>query len=97
MKLLLIIALIIFILYASLKTSIRDKLKENFDNIDENDTSLIVDKVYKKNTDLRYMNNRTGDKIDKNLVWDQLKTIYDPEIPINIVDLGLICPPKTST
>lgn len=24
------------------------------------------------------------------LVWDRLKTIYDPEIPINIVDLGLI-------
>ena len=24
------------------------------------------------------------------LVWDQLKTIYDPEIPVNIVDLGLI-------
>ncbi|HEY6465408.1 MAG TPA: putative Fe-S cluster assembly protein SufT [Candidatus Acidoferrales bacterium] len=26
----------------------------------------------------------------ENLVWDQLKTIYDPEIPVNIVDLGLI-------
>ena len=24
------------------------------------------------------------------MVWDQLKTIYDPEIPVNIVDLGLI-------
>lgn len=24
------------------------------------------------------------------LAWEQLKTIYDPEIPINIVDLGLI-------
>jgi probable FeS assembly SUF system protein SufT len=24
------------------------------------------------------------------LVWDQLKTIFDPEIPVNIVDLGLI-------
>lgn len=23
-------------------------------------------------------------------VWDTLKTIYDPEIPVNIVDLGLI-------
>lgn len=24
------------------------------------------------------------------LVWDQLKTVYDPEIPVNIADLGLI-------
>jgi len=24
------------------------------------------------------------------LVWDQMRTCYDPEIPINIVDLGLI-------
>lgn len=24
------------------------------------------------------------------LVWEQLKTIFDPEIPVNIVDLGLV-------
>ena len=24
------------------------------------------------------------------LAWEQLKTIYDPEIPINVVDLGLV-------
>lgn len=28
--------------------------------------------------------------VDEKLVWDQLKTCYDPEIPINIVELGLI-------
>lgn len=27
--------------------------------------------------------------LDK-LVWDQLKTCFDPEIPVNIVDLGLV-------
>ena len=33
--------------------------------------------------------NATADDIRK-LVWDQLRTCYDPEIPINVVDLGLI-------
>ncbi|MBI2799953.1 MAG: putative Fe-S cluster assembly protein SufT [Gammaproteobacteria bacterium] len=29
-------------------------------------------------------------EVDETLVWDQLRTCYDPEIPINIVELGLI-------
>jgi len=29
-------------------------------------------------------------KFSEQLVWDQLKTCYDPEIPVNIVELGLI-------
>ena len=28
--------------------------------------------------------------VDDKQVWDQLKTCYDPEIPVNIVDLGLV-------
>jgi probable FeS assembly SUF system protein SufT len=28
--------------------------------------------------------------VDEKLVWDVLKTCYDPEIPVNIVDLGLV-------
>jgi probable FeS assembly SUF system protein SufT len=31
----------------------------------------------------------TQEAVEK-LVWEQLKTCYDPEIPVNIVDLGLI-------
>ena len=31
-----------------------------------------------------------GESDVEKLVWDQLKTCYDPEIPVNIVDLGLI-------
>lgn len=33
--------------------------------------------------------NATEEDIRK-LVWDQLRTCYDPEIPINIVELGLV-------
>jgi probable FeS assembly SUF system protein SufT len=31
----------------------------------------------------------TPEKLEE-LVWEQLKTCYDPEIPVNIVDLGLV-------
>jgi len=29
-------------------------------------------------------------QFSEKLVWDQLKTVFDPEIPVNIADLGLI-------
>jgi probable FeS assembly SUF system protein SufT len=31
----------------------------------------------------------TSEKLEE-MVWDQLKTCFDPEIPVNIVDLGLV-------
>src|SRR6266567_4030822 len=31
----------------------------------------------------------TQEQLEKQ-IWEQLKTCYDPEIPVNIVDLGLI-------
>lgn len=33
--------------------------------------------------------NHSDSDVEK-LIWEQMKTCYDPEIPINIVDLGLV-------
>ena len=35
-------------------------------------------------------NETVSKKYNEKLIWDKLKTCYDPEIPVNIVDLGLI-------
>ena len=32
----------------------------------------------------------TPQEFSEKLVWDKLRTVYDPEIPVNVVDLGLI-------
>jgi probable FeS assembly SUF system protein SufT len=34
--------------------------------------------------------------VDTDLIWEQMKTCYDPEIPVNIVDLGLVYDCKVS-
>lgn len=36
------------------------------------------------------METREQGSFSEKQLWDQLKTVYDPEIPVNIVDLGLI-------
>ncbi len=34
--------------------------------------------------------NSDGGPVDEKSVWEQLKQCFDPEIPVNIVDLGLV-------
>jgi probable FeS assembly SUF system protein SufT len=34
--------------------------------------------------------------VDEELIWDQLRMVYDPEIPVNIVELGLVYDMKTT-
>ena len=38
---------------------------------------------------LKIMDNETKLKIEEKII-DMLKTVYDPEIPVNVYDLGLI-------
>ncbi|MBV9007729.1 MAG: putative Fe-S cluster assembly protein SufT [Verrucomicrobia bacterium] len=39
----------------------------------------------------------SGGEVSEEDVWNQLKQCYDPEIPVNIVDLGLVYDCKLST
>jgi len=32
----------------------------------------------------------TDRTVDESMIWDTLRTCFDPEIPVNIVDLGLV-------
>jgi probable FeS assembly SUF system protein SufT len=38
----------------------------------------------------KYQQQFSSDKNVQEMAWDQLRTCYDPEIPVNIVDLGLV-------
>ncbi|MBT3300569.1 MAG: putative Fe-S cluster assembly protein SufT [Candidatus Marinimicrobia bacterium] len=51
---------------------------------DENADSLGLDSLKKDKTEI------SKEPVTEKLVWEQMKTCYDPEIPVNIVDLGLI-------
>ena len=59
----------------------------NLARIDAKDADALGFEIKETNT----TNEITGDgTVDQLLIWEQLRTCYDPEIPINIVELGLI-------
>ena len=61
----------------------------NLVKISGNDADAIGKKIKKNLEEI------TVKKFDEKHIWDVLKTCYDPEIPVNIVDLGLVYDLKT--
>lgn len=53
---------------------------------------LAIDFVYElRGAGFQFDNpNRIGQAVDVQQVLDSLRSVYDPEIPVNVVDLGLI-------
>ncbi len=49
-----------------------------------------ADALGKKTAEPPQLPANAGDSEVEALVWEQMKTCYDPEIPVNIVDLGLV-------
>ncbi len=60
-------------------------------------TNAGLARIDEKDTDALGMEKKTGQQQPsviegptEDAVWNQLKTVFDPEIPVNVVDLGLI-------
>jgi probable FeS assembly SUF system protein SufT len=49
-----------------------------------------ADALGKEAVDVPHLPPNASDEDVRELAWQQMKTCYDPEIPINIVDLGLV-------
>src|ERR1700753_1697264 len=61
----------------------------NMFRIAENDADALGVEVEPVVRPITITGPRTAEQLEKQ-VWESLKTCYDPEIPVNIVDLGLI-------
>ena len=49
-----------------------------------------ADAIGKESTEPLQLDEGADDEAVEQLVWRQLRTCFDPEIPINVVDLGLV-------
>lgn len=52
--------------------------------------ALGLEPVAKEPEETAVPRSREGDSPDEAELWAQLRNVYDPEIPVNIVDLGLV-------
>lgn len=55
--------------------------------IDGKDADALGEKVVDQKVEAATLANGAP---DPDAIWEQLKKVYDPEIPVNIVDLGLV-------
>jgi probable FeS assembly SUF system protein SufT len=55
--------------------------------IDGRDADALGEKVVDQKVEAATLANGSP---DPDAIWEQLKKVYDPEIPVNIVDLGLV-------
>ena len=53
-------------------------------------SGINADSIGRKPEPLPSIPKNISDSEFESKVWEQMKTVYDPEIPINVVDLGLI-------
>lgn len=58
----------------------------NLYRIESEDAEAIGKELVKKEKE----EFQDGQTVDEKAVWDAMRSCYDPEIPVNIVDLGLI-------